>query len=99
MKCKRQADMVDAQAYGAFARSKCLGIARPGGQRLNELGHELYRTGPLTWCNRCACHGQTKPRKLLEQCRGFPTAPAHLRRLRLGQDPQTGAALGSAARL
>ena len=103
-KCEKGTGVDDnSDNIASFAAGECLGTARPpnaGASQAattNELGHDLFRCGGLAWRSRCGCwRGVSGGRKLLERCRGAPSAPLQLEWLKQGLHPLTKAPLGLA---
>ena len=56
------------------------------------------RTRNVTWRMRCASYATTLCRGLRKECRGKPSAPQRLARLKAGCHPHSQRALGTARR-
>jgi hypothetical protein len=89
------------------AASASLGEMRAGGGQTPLHagigdGHDLWRTGAMVFCKRCACHGDVKAKGLLLACSADPaklrSKATILNRLKSGCHPRTKVFLGAPVR-
>ena len=59
------------------------------GDRVIHKSHHLAGARGVIWCWRCGAYGTFKPRRLINECRGYPTQNGadNLSRLRKGLPP------------
>ena len=88
-----------------FAKGKCLTlkskiVAPPVGETVNDDGHELFLSGIVKWCARCGCYGASKPRLLLEGCKGnLSKSVGNLKALKKGVHPLSKDQMGPCRRI